>query len=85
MAGAIPIVEDNELIRQKYKGCPILYTKDYTEINEQYLSDVYQKMVDETYDFSAVLYSSYSPEHQTQIRENGNYWARRLTGRNWYD
>jgi hypothetical protein len=85
MAGAIPIVEDNELIREKYKGCPILYTKDYSEINEVYLLNTYEKMLDETYDFSPVLLSSYSSTYQDQIRENGNYWAQRLTGQNWYD
>lgn len=85
MAGAIPIVEDNPLIREKYKGCPILYTKDYSEITEEYLQQKYNEMIDEIYDFSPVLFSSYSPEHQKQIRENGNYWAYRLTGQNWYD
>jgi hypothetical protein len=85
MAGAIPIVEDNELIREKYKGCPILYTKDYSEINESYLQEIYEKMINETYDFSPVILTSYSPEYQAQIKENGNYWAQRLTGQKWYN
>lgn len=84
MAGCIPIVEDHSGIREKYRGCPILYTKDYSEITPDYLEKVYREMVDREYDFRKVLLSSYSTEDQAQIRENGNYWSHRLSGRRWY-
>ena len=85
MAGCIPIIEDHEGIREKYKGCPVLYTKDYSEITPAYLETVYADMKDKVYDFSALLLSSYSAEDQVQIKANGNYWSHRLTGRNWYN
>jgi len=85
MAGCIPIIEDHEGIRSKYEGCPVLYTKDYSEITPAYLETVYADMKDKVYDFSRLLLSSYSTEDQTQIRANGNYWSHRLTGRNWYN
>ena len=85
MAGAIPIVEENPLIQEKYKGCPILYTKDYSEINREYLEQVYTEMIDKTYDFSPLLFSAQPPEYQAQIRINGNYWGGRLVNGSWYD
>jgi len=84
MAGYIPIIEDCDNIREKYKGCPILYTKDYSEITESYLNEKYEEMIHTTYDFSRLLMSSYSKVEQYQIKENGNYWANRLAGRPWY-
>jgi hypothetical protein len=84
MAGCIPIIEEYEGIKEKYKGCPIVYTKDYSEITKEYLEKTYNEMKDQTYDFSRVLLSAYSSEEQAQIRANGNYWAHSLTGRNWY-
>lgn len=84
MAGCIPIIEEHEGIRGKYKGCPVLYTKDYSEITPAYLEQKYTEMVNETYDFSRLLMSSYSAEEQAQIRANGNYWSNRLSGKYWY-
>ena len=85
MAGCIPIIEDHEGIREKYKGCPVLYTKDYSEITPAYLETVYADMKDKVYDFSKLLLSSYSAEDQAQIKANGNYWSHRLCGRHWYN
>jgi hypothetical protein len=84
LAGCIPIIEENELIKEKYKDCPILYTKDYSEITKDYLEEKYKIMIDKEYDFSCLLLSSYSKDIQRQIKENGNYWANRLTGNYWY-
>lgn len=84
MAGCIPIIEEHEGIREKYKGCPVLYTKDYSEITPAYLEQKYAEMIIETYDFSRLLLSSYSAEEQAQIRANGNYWSKRLSGTEWY-
>jgi len=84
MAGCIPIMEDHPGIREKYKGCPILYTKDYSEITPDYLEKVYTEMADKEYDFSRLFLSFYSTEEQAQIRTNGNYWSHRLSGKKWY-
>ena len=80
MAGCIPIVEENPLIREKYAGCPILYTKNYLDIHESYLQKKYAEMLDQTYDFSCLFLSHYSPEQQQQIKECGNYWMKKLAG-----
>ena len=84
MAGCIPIIEDNPLVREKYRGCPILFTKDYSEINEFYLEQCYNNMIDRTYDFSRLLLSSYCLEDQLGIKQNGNYWVKKFCYRNWY-
>jgi hypothetical protein len=84
MAGCIPIIEDNDLIKEKYKGCPILYTKDYSEITSEYLEEKYKEMIDEKWDFSLLLLNSYEKDIQRQIKENGNYWGNKLFGKNWY-
>ena len=84
MAGCIPIVEEHEGIRQKYEGCPILFTKDYSEITPEYLEQKYSEMIYQVYDFSKLYLSTYSPEVQTEIKTNGNYWGNRLLHRSWY-
>lgn len=84
MAGCIPIIEDRPNIREKYKGCPILFTTDYTEITESYLAEQYERMRKNTYDFSRLILQTYSEEDQRQIKDNGNYWAERLSRKKWY-
>lgn len=85
MAGCIPIIEDNPNIREKYKGCPVLYTTDYSEITEEYLQNVYNTMLHSTYDFSGLFIDSYSPELKKEIIQNGNHWGGRIYNNRWYD
>lgn len=84
MAGCIPIVEDNPLIREKYKGCPVLYTKSYTDITVSYLKKKYDEMLNQTYDFSPLFLSNYTEEQQKQIQESGNYWLEKLANQKRY-
>ena len=84
MAGCIPIVEDNPLIREKYRGCPILFTRDYSEINEYYLEQKYKEMIDTPYNFSKLFMTYYSQEQQEQIRASGNYWVKKFCYKKWY-
>ena len=82
LAGCIPIMEKNPLTEAKYKGCPVLWTVDYSEINRQYLERIYQHMLYKEYDFSPLFLSYYS-ERET-IQECGNYWTQHLCGVKWY-
>lgn len=84
MAGCIPILEKNVLTEEKYKGCPIVWTIDYSDITPKCLEDLWNDMLDKTYDFSALMLSSYDEETQQQIRISGNYWLSRLGQRAWY-
>ena len=84
MAGCIPIVEHNDLVKEKYKNCPILYTTDYSEITKEYLEEKYEEMRDKVYDFSSLFLNSYTESMKQQIIANGNYWCQRLTGDHWY-
>lgn len=84
MAGCIPIIEDNPLIKEKYKGLPILYTKDYSEITHIYLEQTYKEMINQTFDFSRLFLSSYNVEDQNKIKTNGNYWVKKLCYKLWY-
>ncbi len=85
MAGCIPIIECNDMIVEKYRDCPILYTKDYSEINTDYLLQKYNEMLDTEYDFSRLMLHSYPSDVQHEIKSNGNYWSSRLVNRTWYD
>jgi hypothetical protein len=78
LAGCIPIVEENPLTRDKYAGCPILFTKDYSEIRPTYLEKKWTEMLDQIWDFSPLLLSSYSLEQQEQIQACSAYWIGRL-------
>lgn len=84
LAGCIPIVEESVIIRNKYGNCPILYTKDYSEITNEYLIKKYNEMIDTKYDFSLLLLSSFNEQDQQTIKTRGNYWIQRLCNNNWY-
>jgi len=70
MAGCIPIVEVHSHILKTYGNCPILYTRDYSEITPEYLERQYSNMIDNTYDFSKLFKSSYSAELQERMNSN---------------
>ena len=78
LAGCIPIMEKNPLTEEKYKGCPILWTTDYSEITLEYLEEQYAKMIDTVYDFSCLFLSSHNTEIQNLIKQSGNFWLQRL-------
>ena len=84
MSGCIPILEDNPLTKKKYKNYPVLFTTDYSELNEDYLNAEYDKMMDKKYDFSKLFLSSYNKKKIKIIQDCGNYWVKRLTNKNWY-
>ena len=84
IAGCIPIIERNPLTEEKYKGLPILYTTDYTEINEEYLNKVYEEMKEVSYDFSRLFLSFYTEEQRQMIYDCGNYWTERWTKKKFY-
>ena len=84
IAGCIPIIEENDLVREKYEGCPILFTKDYSEITEEYLLRKYDEMISKVYDFSCLLLHYYPPEIQNDIKEKGNHWTRKHTNEPFY-
>jgi hypothetical protein len=84
IAGCIPIVERRPHIADKYKGCPILYTTDYSEINELYLREKYEQMIDKEYDFSNLYFSTYSDAEQAEIKANSDFWCRTLGFRRWF-
>ena len=74
LAGCIPVIEDNLQVRQKYAGCPVLYTTDYSECTSDYLDTVYATMLDTTYDFSRLFLWFYTKDEQTLIKRYGNRW-----------
>ena len=84
IAGCIPIIERNPLIEEKYKGCPILFTTDYSEITEEYLSKKWDEMIDGDYDFSRLFLNYYSIPDQEKIKTCGNFWVKRMCNREWY-
>jgi hypothetical protein len=86
LAGCIPILERNPLTEEKYEGCPILWTTDYSEITPAYLSEKYTEMIHKTYDFSKLFLAGYDDETQQSIKYSGNYWINRIfhTDIQWY-
>lgn len=77
LCGCIPIVEENEHMRRKYKDLPVLYTNDYSEITADYLTKKYEEMIDQEYDFKNMFFSSYSEADQTRMNEWGKFWLRK--------
>lgn len=85
IAGCIPIVEDREGIRKKYEGCPVLYTKDYSEITPQYLTRIWNEFLDYPWDFTRLILGAYPKEIQEEIKKNGNYWGMKLRNKAYYE
>ena len=86
IAGCIPIIERNPLTEEKYKGCPVLWTTDYSEITRPYLEKVYKEMINKTYDFSCLFLSTYDTRTQEYIKASGNFWLETMKEirRTWY-
>ena len=84
LAGCIPIVEGNPIVIEKYKELPVLYTKDYSEINEEYLISTYNLMLKKEYDFSRLFLNYYSSEKLSLIKSQSDYWCKKLVGRPFY-
>jgi hypothetical protein len=84
IAGAIPVVERHPLTEQKYAGCPILWTDDYSEITPEYLASVYSEMINKEYDFSHLFMDAYDEPTRIRIQECGNHWVKHITKRTWY-
>jgi len=84
MAGCIPIVEYSDYISEKYGDVPILYTKDYSEINESYLNKAYEIMRSKVYDFSKLFLTYFSKETIDNIIYCSRYWTIKLCGSAWY-
>jgi hypothetical protein len=85
MAGAIPIIEKNTLIQEKYRDLPVLYTNDYSEITIDYLNSIYDTMINRKYNFSRLFLTYYDEETQKEIKQCGNYWMKFLTKKDWYE
>lgn len=84
IAGAIPIVERHPLTEQKYAGCPVLWTDDYSEITTEYMTKMYEEMLNKEYDFSKLFIDSYDESTRIFIRQCGNHWMEHITKRKWY-
>ena len=64
----IPIIQRNPFMERKYSGLPILWTDDYSEINDEYLEEKYNEFLGKDFDFRRILLSKYTHEIQTQIK-----------------
>ena len=71
----IPIVENNEIMRKKLEGLPILWTNNYSELTEDYLNSKYEEILKTNYDFSYLMLSFYSNKCQSEIIERSKFWC----------
>jgi hypothetical protein len=84
IAGCIPIMERNQLILEKYKDLPILYTNNYSEITSEYLETIYEQMLNKTYDFSRLFLHNYSPNQFLLIKQQSDFWCNLLVNKTFY-
>ena len=71
---AIPIIESNIEIRAKLDGLPVLWTKDYSELDKDYLEVKYNSFLDTEFDFNKLFKSYYSTIEQKIMNFNFSYW-----------
>ena len=68
----------------KYEGLPILWTKDYSEITEDYLNEKWEEFKDKKFDYSRLFLSYYDAKTQAKIKTTGNYWIEKHSGKKYY-
>ena len=78
ITGGIPIIEYNEKIIEKYKDLPILFTKDYSEINENYLNQKYKEFENKYFNYEKLLLENYKGGDRELIKHRSNYWITKL-------
>ena len=71
----IPIVEKNDLMFNKLKDLPILWTTDYSEITEEYLENKYKEISQKTYHFEKLFLTKYSDKCIEEINDFSYYWC----------
>ena len=78
ITGGIPIIEYNEKIKEKYKDLPILFTKDYSEINENYLNKKYEEFKNKYFNYQKLLLGNYNNNDKKLITYRSDYWIKKL-------
>ena len=74
---AIPIIQYNERIVEKYRGLPVLVTEnDYVDITEELLNRKYEEILETEYDFDK-LREGYWVERHPQLKINSRFWQTR--------
>ena len=85
ISGCIPIIEENAFMRHKYRDLPILYTKNYSEITNEYLEKKYDEMIDKKYDFSNLFITNYDNKNKELIKKFSNFWCMKTQKKKFYD
>jgi len=76
----IPIIDYHPFLVQKFKGLPILWTNDYSEITPDYLNNMYEKFLNMEFDFRRLLFSYYAPNIRREILIIRQHQAKHTTG-----
>lgn len=71
----IPIVEYNELMHKKCHGLPILWSKDFSELTEEYLNKKYEEFLTYEFDFSTLYLSFYGYEEKKELLDRSKFWC----------
>lgn len=78
----IPILEENEDMRQKVGSLPILWTIDYSELTLEYLEEQYKFIMEEEFDFSPLFLTKYRKEQIDNILDRTQKWCHKFQQQN---
>ena len=84
-AKSIPIVEDSFEMKIKFQDLPVLWTKDYSELDKDYLESEYKKFLEREYNFNKLFKSYYSHVEQKVMEFNFSYWNWEFTNRHYQE
>ena len=62
-------------MKKKLEGLPVLWTKDYTELTEEYLEEKYKEILETKYDFSYLFLSFYGDKLKDEIYQRSKFWC----------
>ena len=80
----IPVIENNDRIKFKYAGLPVIFTDDYSEITPEFLEGKFMEMKTQTFDFSPLFVSNYTEDAFKHIHRRSNHYGMKYQGKEWY-
>ena len=69
-----PLNDDPYYIKDKYSDLPVLWTKDYRDLSEDYLELKYAEILEQSFNFSKLCYS-YWVKRFPEVIDYSSFWV----------
>ena len=80
----IPVIENNDDVKFKYDGLPVIFTDDYSDITPEFMERKFMEMRTQIFDFSPLFVSNYSSDVFDHIYRRSNHYGNKYQKIEWY-